>query len=181
MIIVANIEDIDEKLKELAQSVSNPTGKLWLMTVPKAYLLDLDWNLFDSDRDENFVRLKRRFLRPKTPAWKIACECRKKPFPANNSTLPRRFLVPPPSWVKKAIKKRQPVYLFDLAATITAPVPKVWQQIGCIRDWFIHNGPNAEYTSLSFQDVATNAATWRDTGEAFNPKAELLKCDRPSE
>ena len=134
MFLVANIEDIEFALKRYAQAVSHPMCKLWLMTIPKAWLLENDF-----DREANFVRLKPRFLRlkPPLPAWKIACKCRNgKPVLANESAFPSQPF-DPPLWVKAALQKQQPVYLFDLAVTSTTANSKVWQQIDRIRAWFI--------------------------------------------
>lgn len=183
MILVANIEDIAWKLEEIAQAVNDSTRKLWLTKVPLLHLLE------DADRDENFVRLQRRYIRPETPAWKIACKCRgRKLIPAFDSAMGKHWPFVLPDWAEKAMQKQQPVYLFDLIATTTAPIPEVWQQIRQIRDWFGANPPPTDYasvsldcTTLKFKDAVKRVETWRDTGEAFNPKAEVLKCDRPPE
>ena len=134
MILVVNIKRLDRELKMKWAHVSNPAGQLWLMTIPKEYLLSLGNDPDAADMVQNFDVFTRD--RKKQPGEDVP--------------------EPLPAWAEKALQVGYPIYVFWPPQVMRVPV---WKKIDKIAMWFESAAP-ADYIGLSFTEAAQLAETW---------------------
>jgi hypothetical protein len=136
MLLVVNIEHLDRELKNIAAQVSNPAGQLWIMAVPKEYLLNLGENPDDADLVQNFEEFTRN-------REKRSLEDMPEPLPA---------------WAEKALQTGYPIYVFWPPQLNRVPV---WKKIDKIAAWFGCAAPaDLNYAVLSFAEAARKAEEW---------------------
>ena len=136
MILVVNIKRLKNELRNNAAHVSNPAGQLWLMTVPKEYLLNLGDDPDAADMVQNFDVFTRD--REKQPLEDVP-----KPLPA---------------WAEKALQTGYPIYVFWPPQLNRVPV---WKKIDKIAAWFESAAPaDLNYAVLSFVEAAQKAEEW---------------------
>lgn len=156
--------------------LNNPTAKLWLKTIPKEHLLNLDGKLKDADRDENFVRYepsvvaawtKKAGVKPASlPAIVIAHLCRGLQLSSTDAALFTESPFVLPAWAKEALKNEHSLYLFDYELAYKSAI---WTAIRRIRDWFDSQPAITDYAELSFEEAAKKADEW-GADDIGNPK-----------
>ncbi|MGA3268568.1 MAG: hypothetical protein ABSE16_17310 [Verrucomicrobiota bacterium] len=172
---VLNIEDIDRELSRFVNQAIHPAAKLWLKTIPKEHLLNLDGKLELYHRDQNFVRWTSGFQHryeempdhAKLSALRIAEWCRSglPPLPSDPASIHRPLVLP--SGTTDALWRGQPLYLFDPAAA--EDKHGIWVTIKLTQEWLNSMPSDVDYAGLSFVDAE------RETAHFFpKSKAGLL-------
>ncbi|MCL4787033.1 MAG: hypothetical protein KJ070_09620 [Verrucomicrobia bacterium] len=134
---VLNLSDLERQFHNRAAHLYSPDAQAWLTTVPKNYLLNVDGNLDETDKGENFTQYDRDWERHALDG------------------VPEVL----PDWVEEAMGRGEPVFVYD---PIQPTRRAFWtRKIQRIVNWFNSKPPpEIDWQTLSFQTALRRADEW---------------------